>query len=247
MRELLQKDFNMFVNNYVNTKEFNSFLYNRCYENSTNIDFLYNHFQKSGPYAYGELAFRYFWLIILNELKSNGKILEIGVYKGSTLSLFRLISNYLNSQFDIFGLTPLNETGDKYSTYHTSNYSEDIKNLHSLFHLSHESYTIFNGLSTNEELKESIRNQHKFDLVYVDGGHDYDTVINDIEFTDQILEVNGFLITDDSSSGLDFPPDFIGFRGHSDVNLALNDNQTLKEKYIHLFACGHNRCWKKIK
>jgi hypothetical protein len=34
--------------------------------------------------------------------------------------------------------------------------------------------------------------------------------------------------------------------GHEDVARAIDDSSILSTKYKHLFACGHNRIWKKI-
>jgi hypothetical protein len=55
------------------------------------------------------------------------------------------------------------------------------------------------------------------------------------------------MVADDSSFGLSFPNGFIGFKGHIDVFMAFDQSEIIKNKYQHLFACGHIRCWRKIK
>lgn len=244
-----KEDFDLFCSIWRNQEEINALIYDKCYNSSENTTFLWNHFVKTqveNDMAFSELAFRYAWLIILNQLPVNAKLLEIGVFKGGTISLFRLISNHLKNNFEIFGLTPLSSTGDKFSNYQESDFLQDIEFVHSLFELDVKDLNLYKGLSTDGVLKTEVR-KNKFDLVYIDGSHDYDCVINDIDLTDEILNVNGFMITDDSSSGLSFPSGFIGFRGHTDVFLALQQSEIVQNKYQHLFACGHIRCWKKIK
>jgi hypothetical protein len=54
------------------------------------------------------------------------------------------------------------------------------------------------------------------------------------------------MIMDDASSLLNLGPNHKGFPGHSDVGLAIRDHIESKDMYKHLFACGHNRVWKKL-
>lgn len=240
----LNNDF-LFLCNWINSIQTNSEIYQHCLKNSQNIDFLLNHYNITKNRAFGELAFKYMWLVILNQLPNNSNLLEIGVYKGASISLMSLISNKLNKNFNIFAITPLTNVGDKYSEYDNIDYLYEIKKTYLDLDLDFNENNIINGLSTNENIKK-ITSKRKYNLIYIDGGHDYDTVINDINFSDSILSENGFIIMDDASVDLYFSNDFEGFKGHNDVAKAINDSDILKNKYKHLFACGHNRCWKKI-
>ena len=102
------------------------------------------------------------------------------------------------------------------------------------------------GLSTDESVKHLAKEHGLYDIVYIDGGHDYETVINDIELTNKILKKDGLLIMDDASSFLEFNHNHEGFTGHKDVAQAIKDKIDLDNTYVHLFACGHNRVWRKI-
>jgi hypothetical protein len=245
----LQEEFENYIEIWKNESLINNFIYQTCKEKSEQNDLLNNHFnisQVENNMAFSELAFRHFWLLLINQLNHKSKVLEIGVYKGATLSLFKLVSDFLKKDLEIYGITPLNSTGDKYSNYQNLDYRLEIDKLNNLLGLKTDYLNLIVGLSIDEKIKDEIR-KHSFDLIFIDGGHDFDTVINDIKISDEILKVGGFLITDDSSSDLNFPTNFIGFRGHAEVSLAINNSEIIKNKYRHLFACGHNRCWKKIK
>jgi predicted O-methyltransferase YrrM len=112
--------------------------------------------------------------------------------------------------------------------------------------LSLDNTRIIPGLSTDNKCKESAIKHGPYDLVYIDGGHDYETVVNDIELSDKILKTNGLLVMDDASSLLNFKFDHKGFKGHQEVGLAIKDKLDNNPQYKHLFACGHNRVWKKV-
>ena len=142
-------------------------------------------------------------------------------------------------------MTPLNSIGDKYSNYVNDDYRNSISFLFSLLNLNENNTNIIKGLSTNEEVKQELLNMEKFDIIYIDGGHDYETVVSDIELCDKILKTNGLLIMDDASSFLNFS-NHPGFLGHKDVGLAIKDSLDNNDNYKHLFACGHNRVWRKI-
>ena len=152
----------------------------------------------------------------------------------------------LNKSINSFGLTPLDNVGDKYSKYEKTNYLENIKFLFSILNISGDKTKIIKGLSTNEEAKKSTSEHGPYDMIYIDGGHDYETVANDIAFAKNNLKINGYLIMDDASSFLKITPNNTRFNGHAEVASAIKDYLDNDNKYKHILACGHNRVWKKI-
>ena len=154
--ENLNDEFLNLSNNWVDTEECNMEYYNYFLKKSQEIAFLNNHYFSVKDIAYGELAFRYMWLLILNQVKQNSNLLEIGVYKGSTLSLMRIISDFLNKSFNVYGLTPLNSTGDKFSNYFDHNYLYEIKRVHSFFNINFDESSLIVGLSTDEQSKNQV-------------------------------------------------------------------------------------------
>ena len=246
--EILKNDFEHYSktwknNNYINEKIYIDF------ENKVDeYPFLKNHCNIVSMFnlGYGEKAFRYLWLLLFTQAPEKIKFLEIGVFKGSILALSQMCAYYLNKDIETYGLTPLNSTGDKYSKYTEDNYFQSISFLYNKLNIKIDKTHIIHGLSTDEIIKENCINKGPYDIVYIDGGHDYDTVINDIELANKILKPQGFLIMDDASSYLNFNDNHKGFKGHSDVGIAIKDKLDLDNNYKHLFACGHNRVWQRM-
>ena len=248
-KDKLNQDFIKFSNEWVDTPEYNSFIYD-CFDQQVDENsLLTNHTNVVTKYklGYGEKAFRYLWALVFSQAPENGKFLEIGVFKGSILALSQLISKELNLNLSTYGLTPLNTTGDKYSNYEYDNYEYSISFLYDNLKLSIDQTYIIEGLSTDPLIKDSTRNNGPYDVLYIDGGHDYDTVINDIDLCTEVLKPGGLMVMDDASSFLNLSKNHKGFPGHHDVGKAIKDHVDTKNTYKHLFACGHNRVWIKNK
>jgi len=244
----LIQDFLKFSKEWENTEIYNEYIYNYFEKQVSDYKILKSHcdFVSKHFLGYGENAFRYLWALVISQIPNHGKFLEIGVYKGSILALSQLISKQLNTGLITYGLTPLDTTGDKYSMYNNSDFEYDISFLYHGLDLSIENTTIIQGLSTNKLVKTLAKNEGPYDAVYIDGGHNYNTVINDLELCNDILKSQGLLIMDDASSLLNISKNHKGFLGHHDVGVAIRDWLDGNKNYKHLFACGHNRVWKKL-
>jgi hypothetical protein len=248
-KQELQEDFKKFSKNWKNTEVFNNEIY-EYFESKVNDYDVLNHHNKTISilnYGYGEKAFRYLWLLLFSQIPQNGKFLEIGVYKGSILALSQICSDYLNKDIQTYGLTPLYNASDKYSEYPPEDYKKCIEFLFSEFKLDFSKVNIIKGLSTNIDAQIQAIKNGQYDIIYIDGGHDYETVISDINLCDKLLKTNGFLVMDDASSFLNMYKMPNRFNGHHDVGLAIEHSISKDENYKHLFACGHNRVWQKIK
>jgi len=110
---------------------------------------------------------------------------------------------------------------------------------------SYDKIKIYRGLSTDPILQELVLRDGPFNAIYVDGGHDYQTVCSDIKFAASILADGGLLIMDDASSLLNINHHNDRTVGHEDVALAIKDKLDTSFEFRHLFACGHNRIWRK--
>lgn len=245
----LNEEFLKFSKEWVDTEEYNAFIYDYFTHRVSINHLLNNHTNVVGQYnlGYGEPAFRYLWAVVFSQIPNNGKFLEIGVFKGSILALSQLICKELGITINTYGVTPLNNTGDKYSSYGFSDYEKDISFLYSLLEIPIDNSFIIEGLSTNSDIKNLILDNGPYDILYIDGGHDYETVISDIELSTKILKKDGILVMDDASSMLNLPKNHRGFNGHAEVALAIRDKIDSDSTYTHLFACGHNRVWRKNK
>jgi len=76
--------------------------------------------------GFGELPFCWQWSLLVDDMKPEFKFLEIGVYKGRTLGIVQMLANQSHKPCEIFGLTPLTNVGDKYSSYVNEPYGPAI-------------------------------------------------------------------------------------------------------------------------
>lgn len=162
--------------------------------------------------GFGERAFHAAWVYILEKYRPT-VLLEIGVYKGQILSLWGLVLRHLYNDriIEIFGITPLENLGDSASDYENIDYELEIRNNLEKFQI--KDIKIINGLSTSIFIKKQFEDC-SVDLVYVDGGHNLKTVINDFYFANRILKYEGILVLDDSSMLTSLSLFHKGFRGH---------------------------------
>jgi hypothetical protein len=195
--------------------------------------------------GFGEKPFHVIWRELIKQLPENFKFLEIGVYKGQVLSLVKLLSNLYGKSVDFIGVTPLSSLGDKFSNYESTNYGEVITELFRHFNLEFDlNRNILNGISTDENIKNKIKNMGLFDLVYIDGGHDYECVVSDISLMKEITKNGSYIVFDDSSC---FKPlSDKKFKGHVDVCKAIADHLENDSNFVEIICVGHNRVFKRI-
>jgi hypothetical protein len=229
--------------------------------NNLNLDEVYDHFLneynndpqlvnhrsyiEEHKLGFGEKPFHVIWRDLVKQSPDNFKFLEIGVYKGQVLSLVKLLSNLYGKSVDFTGVTPLSNLGDKFSNYETTNYGEVITELFQHFNLEFDlDKNILNGISTDENIKNKIKNLGLFDLVYIDGGHDYECVVSDINLMKEITKNGSYIVFDDSSC---FKPlSDKKFKGHIDVCKAIADHLENDSNFVELICVGHNRVFKRI-
>jgi hypothetical protein len=244
----IRDDFNKFSREWVDTPEANDLIYTYFDDKVKNIRFLNEHSNFVGQYKYGfgERPFFYIWAMLVSQMKSDFKFLEIGVYKGSILCLVKAANDYFGKNGKMYGLSPLSNLGDRYSSYENDDYYKCICDIYNYFSLDLRTTTLIQSVSTDDVGKSAVREEGPYDIIYVDGGHDYKTVVNDVELSDSILKVGGYLVFDDASTHINLGTKSV-FKGHPDVGDAVRDLVESNPSYKHLFACGHNRVFIKEK
>ena len=205
----------------------------------------HRNFIESTDYGYGDRAFHYMWKLLVDQMPSDFKFLEIGVFKGQVLSLVKLLSDKASKHEKIYGITPLNsDEAGHYASNKCTDYYRAIADLYSQFSLDFSTTTIIKGYSEIPETVERTKQHSPFDLVYIDGSHKYDTVKMDIQnYGGDMLKVGGILVTDDSAVTLDMPENY--WAGIPAVSNAVRDTLESNSNFMELFACGHNRVWLK--
>jgi predicted O-methyltransferase YrrM len=190
--------------------------------------------------GFGEDAFHAAWYLIIRTFKPV-RMLEVGVYRGQTISLWALISSNMNHRFEILGITPMNSSGDDVSNYITLDYKEDIKNNFKHFGLG--PVDLLQAFSTDLLAKKTI-SSGDWDLVYIDGSHDYEVVKSDFAAATEGLKSGGILVLDDSSLLTDFNVSTReAFRGHPGPSRVFSEINP--EQYEFLFGVGHNNFLRK--
>ena len=99
--------------------------------------------------GFGEDAFHSFWEDLMQNFKPKN-ILEIGVYRGQSISLFTLLSKIYHLDCEVWGLSPLNSSADKVSNYDEIEYRADINKHYKYFNLGKPN--LFESYSNNSKM-----------------------------------------------------------------------------------------------
>ena len=196
-------------------------------------------FVEQHVYGFGERAFHWLWKLIVDEMPRDFRFLEVGVYKGQVLSLVRMLA----PKADIVGVTMLSSFSGlgKFSPFPDTDYKQHIIDLHDHFGLRYP--TIVIGDSTSKIVHDQVGGGAPYDVVYIDGCHEYDYVVNDLQFYPTLLKPGGLLVVDDSACFMKQPWGY--FQGIQDVSLAVRSIIEVDPQYEHLLAVMHNRVWRK--
>jgi hypothetical protein len=201
--------------------------------------------QHNGTPGFGELAFSWNWNLLVKSMPKDFTFLEIGVYKGRVLALIQLLATLSYKNVKIYAVTPLDGAAtDKYSEYENCDYLSAIKKSYSICNQSFNNTIIIEGFSQEKEIIQKTKYMSPYDIIFIDGCHDYNIVVQDIKNYSEMLKVNGYLVLDDASLYIESP--YGTFLGHPDVGKAIQDIIDKDSNFVHLYAVGHNRVWKKI-
>lgn len=225
-------------------------IFNRGLSRNEIYDNLYKYFYFHLPFAlikhriffsinsrgFGEDSFHSMWYLLFSEFKPKN-CLEIGVYRGQIITLWLLISKQLKYDLNSAGLAPFVSGNDSDSKYLDNiNYLEDTKKNHEYFNLKQSEYCV--EYSTSKNAKKFIESK-KWDVIFIDGNHDYEIVKSDFELSINNLSDNGFIVMDDSSLYFDFKQKkYNGFVGHPGPSKVAKE---IASEKMRLFgAVGHN-------
>ena len=185
--------------------------------------------------GFGEDAFHAMWWLLWREFQPT-QVLEIGVYRGQVISLWTLLSKMLHMPSAVHGISPLTSLGDSGSSYDDSiDYEADI--LRSFRTLDLDPPLLIRSVSTDPAAVSHIR-KHEWDLIYIDGGHDFEVVLEDYTNAHAALKVDGLLVLDDAAWAIEFDPPSYAFRGHPGPSRVAAE-YAMKEMNF-LGAVGHN-------
>lgn len=250
-----------FASSYRSTGDINDRVWSHFTEMTNQTDFLRRHrdWIEENKWGFGDRAFHYLWFLLLSELsraQDNARMLEIGVYKGQVLSLWALIARRLSFDLEIVGVTPLSgkppharllhrlrmlfdrgyhEDAHVGNLHEDSDFSVDVSKIFKEFELSEDRVSIIRGLSQGADTHRLVAAE-LFDVVYVDGGHRYEEVSEDLRLYAPLVRQGGYLVVDDAGF---FEPGTLFFKGFESVSRAARELD--QKMWTNILNVGHNR------
>jgi hypothetical protein len=197
------------------------------------------YFRQEGR-GYGEDAFHVMWWLLLNRLRPKD-FLEIGVYRGQTLSLAALISQLGEFPCEIHGISPLSAAGDSVSEYNDGlDYLSDVLSHFDHFSLPHP--TLLKAYSTDPAAVTLIQSR-KWDCIYIDGNHDYEVVAGDWKLCAEHTRPGGCIVLDDSGLGTAYRPPRFATAGHPGPSRVAGEID--RNAFTEILQVGHNRVFRR--
>jgi methyltransferase family protein len=190
--------------------------------------------------GFGEDAFHTMWFLLFRQFKPTS-FLEIGVYRGQTLSLAGLLARREPLACHLCGISPFSSVGDSVSKYNdlTDYYSDTLRNFKA-FDLPPP--TLVRAYSNDDQAREAIRSR-PWEIVYIDGNHDYAVVKADWEICSANLKPGGLIVLDDSGITSAYQPPIFATRGHPGPSRVAAEISP--QMFKEILQVGHNRVFQK--
>jgi hypothetical protein len=229
---------------YENTKSFHDNLMMAFTHEVKNREYLLSHKQYAEHSIYGDMGFHYLWNLLVSEAPNRFKFLEIGVFKGQVTSLIGLLADYYYKDSIVVGISPFDGTGDKYSQYQQNDkYFQETIDRFNRFTSKNQNLHLIKGLSQDKDVIKRANLYGSYDIIYIDGSHDYENVVSDIDNYSPLLTIGGYLVMDDAATDREMT----AWNGHAEVGQAVRDKLGSNPNFVHCFAIGHIRLFKRVK
>jgi hypothetical protein len=199
----------------------------------------HRHYFTQKKRGFGEDAFHTMWFLLFREFRP-ASFLEIGVYRGQTLSLAALLSRQFQCPALIQGISPFCTAGDAVSRYRSGiDYLEDT--LQNFAHFSLPRPSLLKAYSTDDEAVKLIASR-AWNMIYIDGNHDYECVRKDWETCAGALAPGGLIVLDDSGLNTGFRPPAFATAGHPGPSRLASE---ITGPFSEILQVGHNRVFQK--
>ena len=195
-------------------------------------------------YGFAQNSWLPYWQAIFRSCNIEN-FLDVGVNSGQ----FSLLSKYLGKKFNkgvnVWSISPFTGVGDKYSTYEEKDYLKVFEFACDHFGMSIKDFNIIKGLSQDQEVKNQVKSVG-YDLIYLDGSHDYEIVKQDIQYyVFELLKSGGIVIFDDCNSYIPFGGTLAHKQGYPDVERAVSELMDDNDEYELLFKITHNKIFRR--
>jgi len=132
-------------------------------------------------------AFESKWHNILQDLVGGGQYLEVGAYEGRSAC-------FIAASYPLAELTVVDNFVDNYNEGFEKRYLNNTAEYR-------DRITTIKGDSKDVLPRLLLKRQH-YDVIYIDGAHDYETVKRDLEYCWKMLRPGGTLLMDDYNDTL---------------------------------------------
>lgn len=191
--------------------------------------------------GFGEKAFHTMWYLLYKKYRFTN-FLEIGIYRGQTISLAGLLSKMHDDEIVVHGISPFDQSGDAVSRYMQIDYLQDVYQNFEKFALKRP--VLIKAYSTDKVAEEVIAST-AWDCIYIDGSHEYEVAKKDWQLCSSHIRIGGIIVMDDASLYTSYEPPFFAFKGHpgpSRVADEIKEDKNFKET----LRVGHNRVFERI-
>jgi len=202
-------------------------------------------FVEKHAFGLGDRSFHWLWRLIVDEMPSPFRFLEVGVFKGQVLSLIRLLAGREDKCAQIYGVTLLSGfAGEKgeFPPHPDEDYHQLIQDLHYRFGQPMPKLVV--GDSTDADVHARVARLVPFDAIFIDGCHEYNYASSDLLFYPMLLKRGGYLIVDDAACDLKQPRGF--FSGIEQVTRAVRTVISTDPQWNHMLTVMHDRVWRKM-
>lgn len=200
-----------------------------------------HYFMQNGR-GFGEDAFHTQWFLIFREFRPES-FLEIGVFRGQSLSLAALLARHFKLACHIQGISPFSTAGDAVSRYRRNvDYHDDT--LKNFAHFQLPAPALLRAYSTDAAAAKLIASR-SWSVIYIDGNHDYNVARQDWELCARHIAPGGLIVLDDAGLSTAYrPPAYYATGGHPGPSkLAPEISRT---EFQEILQVGHNRVFQKI-
>jgi hypothetical protein len=254
--------------NYHSTAALNDMVWASFEERVDSIDFLKAHrdWVEKNSWGFGDRAFHYMWYLLLRDDVLNRpapELLEIGVYKGQVISLWALIATQLRKSVLITGVSPFQARKPWFSKnralkrvaqlivssyredvrtanlYENDDYLDSVRRIFVQFCLSDANVSLLRGYSQEKQIQQQLAGR-RFNVIYIDGGHRFEEVAQDLRHYSELVAADGYLVLDDASCD---QPGSRFWKGHESVSNAVREWGA--PGFINVLNVGHNRVYQR--
>lgn len=201
----------------------------------------YFHDEPANRRGYGEDAFHTLWYVLMNEFRP-ANYLEIGIFRGQTVTLAALCARLGKFPCAVHGISPFSSAGDSVSSYRKDiDYYTDTLSNFDRFQLPHP--TLLRAYSTDPQAVALIQSR-TWDMIYIDGNHDYEVVRQDWDVCSKALKAGGVVVLDDSGLSTRYQPPIFATRGHPGPSRIAEEID--RGRFREILQVGHNRAFQKL-